>query len=103
MNHNNDNNKSIKHGSCEMPWWKNFALHQRGTNGAAHLIGADSDSREFERQQNEIAELAMKSKTRQDCCCRLIQIAKFWRENVLNIMLLVLSKLSVERTPQKSI
>ena len=57
--------------------------HQRDTDDAARLIGADLDLRneEFERQSNEIAELAMKTKTRKDYRCRLIRIAKFWKEN----------------------
>jgi len=40
--------------------------HQRDTDDLAPLLGADLDLRndEFERQSNEIAELAMENKTR---------------------------------------
>jgi len=39
--------------------------HQRDTDDLAPLLGADLDLRndEFERQSNEIAELAMENKT----------------------------------------
>ena len=57
--------------------------HQRDTDDLAPLLGADLDLRndEFERQSNEIAELAMENKTRRDHRCRIIRIANFWKEN----------------------
>ena len=67
---------------------------QRETNDATPLIGADLDLRneEFEQQTNEIAKLSMDTKARQDCCCRIVRMAKFWKKAVLNIVLVVLSK-----------
>ena len=57
--------------------------HQWDTDDLAPLLGADLDLRndEFERQSNEIAELAMENKTRRDHRCRIIRIANFWKEN----------------------
>jgi len=55
--------------------------HQRDTNDVAPLLGANLDLQndEFERQSNEIAELAMANKTRRDYRCKIIRIANFWK------------------------
>jgi len=56
--------------------------HQRDTNDVAPLLGANLDLQndEFERQSNEIAELAMANKTRRDYRCRIMRIANFWKK-----------------------